>query len=95
MKEKDFRALLQKEEYLERDSLSKNIRHIQLSESVINPSGNPYYYLDAVFLGSDNEVYFFTSNKDGDDVQERIIAEISEKDLSQMYQMIIKHQILK
>ena len=94
MNEKDFRELLCQSTYLDEDCLEKGIRHIQLSESVINPSGNPYYYLDAVFIGSDNRLYFFVSDNDGQ-IAEKNISEIRPRDLVTMYNKIKKHQIQK
>ena len=94
MNEQDFRELLNHKPYLNHDCLEKGTRHIQLSGSVVNPSGRPYYYLDAVFMGNDGKVYFFVSDRKGC-ITEKEIQEVRACDLTEMFSRIKNNKIIK
>lgn len=90
--EKMFRQLLIHSRCLDKEILSNGIKHIQLDSPIVNKTHQSYYYLDAVYIGTDNKLHFLTSNEDGSDIQIKGIDDVYPQDLIRMYEYIQKNE---
>lgn len=80
--ENDFRKLFKHEELLDKSSPEP---HIQ--ESVKSRSLAKYNWLDAAYIGKDNNLYFLVTDwREG--IKTLQFAECNEKDLQTMYERI-------
>lgn len=80
--ENDFRKLFEHEELLDKSS---SVPHIQ--ENVRSRSFTKYDWLNAVYIGEDNNLYFLVTNwREG--IKTLRFAECDNRDLQTMYERI-------